>query len=111
MTWPEAVDEALSFGWIDGVRKRIDSISYTIRFTPRNPKSIRKELIDLGRMRPGGVSKPSRSLLTKDQPFSYEQRKTAELGDVYEQRFRANKMAWKFFQAQPPGIRGLPRSG
>jgi uncharacterized protein YdeI (YjbR/CyaY-like superfamily) len=110
ITWPEAVDEALSFGWIDGVRRRIDSISYTIRFTPRKPKSIwsavnikrAKELIDVARMRPAGLKAFRELANERSAIYSYEQRKTAQLGDVYEKRFRANKVAWKFFQAQPP---------
>src|SRR6476469_9146341 len=64
ITWPESVDEALCFGWIDGIRKRLDDTSYTIRFTPRKPRSTwsainikrAQELIDLGRMRPAGLA-------------------------------------------------------
>src|SRR5262245_21497132 len=62
ITWPESVDEALCFGWIDGIRKSVDETSYTIRFTPRKSRSIwsainikrAQELIELGRMRPAG---------------------------------------------------------
>lgn len=64
ITWPESVDEALCFGWIDGIRKRIDDRSYTIRFTPRKPRSIwskvnisrAQELIEHGRMQPAGLA-------------------------------------------------------
>ena len=108
--WPEAVDEALSFGWIDGVRRGIDSISYTIRFTPRKPKSIwstvnikrAKELIELGRMRPAGLKTFQELAKERSAVYSYEQRKIAKLSNEHEQRFRASKEAWRFFQAQPP---------
>ncbi len=119
ITWPEAVDEALSFGWIDGVRRRIDSISYTIRFTPRKPKSIwsavnikrAKELIDVARMRPAGLKAFRELANERSAIYSYEQRKTAQLGDVYEKRFRANKVLGNSSRRNHPGIRGLPRSG
>ena len=110
ITWPEAVDEALSFGWIDGVRRGIDSISYTIRFTPRKSNSIwsavnakrAKELIELGRMRPAGLKAFEELAEERSAVYSYEQRKVAKLGNEQEQRFRANNVAWRFFQAQPP---------
>ncbi len=88
ITWPEAVDEALSFGWIDGVRRSIDSVSYTIRFTPRKPRSIWsavnikrvKELINLGRMRPAGLKAFQELTKERSAIYSYEQRKTAQVG-------------------------------
>jgi uncharacterized protein YdeI (YjbR/CyaY-like superfamily) len=110
ITYPEALDEALAFGWIDGVRKSLDDASYTIRFTPRKPKSIWSmvnikrvgELTKLGRMRPPGLAAFEGRDLKRAQLYSYE-RKTSKLGPDLEKKFRANKKAWEFFQAQPPG--------
>jgi len=107
ITWPEAVDEALCFGWIDGVRKGIDDVSYTIRFTPRKPRSIwsavnvkrASELASLGLMRPAGLKAFEERAEEKSGLYSYEQ-ENAELNDAYEQQFRANTKAWDFFQAQ-----------
>lgn len=108
ITWPEAVDEALCFGWIDGVRKGIDDISYTIRFTPRKPRStwsavnIKRvgELTELGRMRPAGLKAFEGRTEENSSIYAYEQEKSAELDAAYEQQFRANNQAWDFFQAQ-----------
>src|SRR5262245_30761724 len=113
ITWPESVDEALCFGWIDGIRKSIDEISYTIRFTPRKPRSNWSavnvarvgELMRLGRMRPAGHKAFEERAEEKTGIYAYEQRKTAELDEAYEQQFRANQPAWDFFQAQPAGYR------
>lgn len=113
ITWPESVDEALCFGWIDGLRKRIDKESYEIRFTPRSTTSswsainIRrvKELTTLGRMRPAGVSAFKRRMKPKSGIYSYENRKSAVLHENLERRFRSQVKAWKFFQNQPKGYR------
>lgn len=116
ITWPESVDEALCFGWIDGVRRRIDDESYSIRFSPRRVRSIWSnvntkrvaELTKQGRMHPSGVEAfklrdPKRSGI-----YSFEQReKDQKLGAAYAAKFRANKKAWAFFQAQPPGYQRL----
>jgi len=112
ITYAEALDEALAFGWIDGVRKSLDDSSYTIRFTPRKPKSIWSmvnikrvgELTKLGRMRPPGLAAFEGRDLKKAQLYSYE-RKTSKLDGELEKKFKANKKAWEFFQAQPPGYR------
>jgi len=113
ISYPEALDEALCFGWIDGVRKRVDDISYTIRFTPRQPRSnwsavnIARvaELTRLGRMQPAGRKAFEQRMEEKSGVYSYEQRHTARLDEAYEQQFRANPAAWDFFQAQPAGYR------
>jgi len=112
ITYPEAVDEALCFGWIDGVRKSVDRDSYTVRFTPRKLKSqwsavnIKRaeELAEAGRMRPAGVKAFSAA---KDQPrkYSYEQRHQARFDRAQGRQFRANRQAWSFFQKQPPWYR------
>jgi uncharacterized protein YdeI (YjbR/CyaY-like superfamily) len=112
ITWPESVDEALCFGWIDGVRHSIDDERYTIRFTPRKPRSrwsdvnIRRahELVKLGLMRPAGVRAFEQRDET-DAKYSYEQRQAAEFDAETNHEFRKNKRAWEFFQAQPPWYR------
>jgi uncharacterized protein YdeI (YjbR/CyaY-like superfamily) len=115
MTWAESVDAALCFGWIDGVRKRLDEHSYQIRFTPRKPTSIwshinierARDLRRQGKMREAGLKAYSHRREDKSRIYSYEQRKTAALAPVDELRFRKAKAAWKFFEAQPPGYRQL----
>ena len=115
MTWAESVDEALCFGWIDGVRKRIDEHSYQIRFTPRKPTSIWSRInIDRasvlkreGRMREAGLKAFAHRREDKSRIYSYEQRKMAALDPAAEARFRKDKTAWKFFEAQPPSYRQL----
>jgi uncharacterized protein YdeI (YjbR/CyaY-like superfamily) len=110
ITWPESVDEALCFGWIDGVRKSIDESSYKIRFTPRRPGSIWSavnikragELIELGRMAPAGLRAFDERKEARSVVYSYEQRDSARLEGDYEAQLRANPQAWDFFQAQPP---------
>jgi uncharacterized protein YdeI (YjbR/CyaY-like superfamily) len=112
ITWPEAVDEALCFGWIDGVRKSIDDESYMIRFSPRKKMStwsavnIRraKELTEMGRMRPAGLTAFEKRSEERSAIYSYE-RQNATLPRKYEKQIRANKEAWAFFSGQPPSYR------
>ena len=112
LTWPESVDEALCFGWIDGVRKRRDEHSYTIRFTPRRKNSawsavnIRRveALIAEGRMGEAGLAAYAARNDDRSRIYAYEQR-SAELGEAYARVFRKNRPAWKFFEAQPPSYR------
>jgi len=112
ITWPEAVDEALCFGWIDGVRKSIDEARYTIRFTPRTARSVwsavnikrAKELKKQGLMHPAGIAAFARRSEEQSRIYSYE-RKRAALDPAFEQRFRANKRAWAFFESQPPSYK------
>ena len=112
MTWPESVDEALCFGWIDGVRRSLGEDSYTIRFTPRKPKSIwsavnlkkMEELMAQGKMQEAGLA----VFILKDENklriYSYE-RETALLSAEFEEMFKANEKAWAFFSAQPAGYK------
>jgi uncharacterized protein YdeI (YjbR/CyaY-like superfamily) len=110
ITWPESVDGALCFGWIDGVRKSIDTYSYKIRFTPRKPRSIwsainikrAKELAKLGLMHPAGRSAFEKRDGDRSAIYAYEQQKTAKLHPNLEKQFRANPDAWRFFRSQPP---------
>jgi len=112
LTWPESVDEALCFGWIDGLRKSVDATSYRIRFSHRRPGSIwsavnirrAKALIKDGRMTPAGLAAFKLRDEARSVVYSYE-RSQAELGQQYTRKLRANKQAWSFFQAQPPGYR------
>jgi len=107
ITYPEALDEALCLGWIDGLRKRADADSYMIRFTPRKPDSIWSavnskrvgELIKLDRMHPAGLTVFESRDRAKARQYSYE-REHSKLGPGQEKRFRANRKAWEFFQAQ-----------
>ena len=113
VTWPEAVDQALCYGWIDGVRKSIDGTSYTIRFTSRKPGStwsivnIRRasELIADGLMRPAGLKAFQGKTDEKAGTYSYEQRRGADLDESQRALFQANEKAWSYFQAQPPWYR------
>jgi len=113
MTWPQAVDESLGFGWIDGQRQGIDSMRYAIRFTPRKPGSIWssvnvkrvKELSAEGLMKPAGLEAFKARRAGKSGIYSYEQRTAVELDAAQERLFRANKRAWEFFQRQPPSYR------
>jgi uncharacterized protein YdeI (YjbR/CyaY-like superfamily) len=115
LTWPESVDQALCFGWIDGVRKRIDDLSYTIRFTPRRTTSkwsqinIRRvgELEQQGLMKPSGRAAFERRAQGKDDPYGYERRKVAVLEAGHLREFKAQKQAWKFFQTQAPSYQRL----
>ena len=113
ITWPESVDEALCFGWIDGLRKTIDAGSYKIRFTPRRPSSIwsainigrMKELIRERRVRPAGMMVFRKRTLAKSHVYSYENRETTGLSSAATNLFRAEIAAWKFFQEQPKSYR------
>jgi uncharacterized protein YdeI (YjbR/CyaY-like superfamily) len=112
ITWAESVDEALCFGWIDGIRNTLDDDSYTIRFTPRRPHSNwslvniarAKELVKLGLMCPAGL----RAFKQRDEKaaaYSYEQRETAKLDAAAEREFQRHPKAWEFFQQQPRSYR------
>jgi uncharacterized protein YdeI (YjbR/CyaY-like superfamily) len=110
ITWPESVQVALCFGWIDGVRKSIDEISYTIRFTPRKPTStwssininLVRKLTKKGMMHAVGLKAFAARNEKKSGIYSYEQRKSARLTREQEKQFRANKNAWEFFRSQAP---------
>jgi len=113
LTWPQAVDEALCVGWIDGVRRRLDDQSYVIRFTPRRAGSIwstvniakAEQLIASGRMGPAGLAAYARRLEQKSNIYSYEQPGTAVLAPEELGAFQADPKAWAAFQALPPGYR------
>jgi len=110
ITWPESVAEALCFGWIDGVRKRLDEDRYTVRFTPRRPESkwsavnirLVGELEAAGRMTDAGrtIFEARRNPESKGYKA---QKKIGELDLARLELLRKNKIAWTFFQAQPIG--------
>ena len=112
ITWPESVDEALCFGWIDGVRRSIDAASYTIRFTPRKPRStwsavnIKRvgELTAAGLMRPAGLQAFEQRREAASVIYAYEQGPVA-LSPEQLLRFQANPKAWEYFQSRPPWYR------
>jgi uncharacterized protein YdeI (YjbR/CyaY-like superfamily) len=112
ITWPQSVDQALCFGWIDGIRKSVDSESYSIRFTPRKQGShwsainIRrvKELTRLGLMRKAGLEAFAQRTAARSQKASYEQRSVA-LDPRFERQLHANESAWRYFEARPPYYR------
>jgi uncharacterized protein YdeI (YjbR/CyaY-like superfamily) len=112
ITWPKSVDEALCFGWIDGIRKNVDEGRYTIRFTPRKSVSVWSAvnirrvavLTAEGRMTPAGLAAFAGRRENKSGIYSYEQR-AADLVEPYAGLMRENISAWEFFQAQPPSYR------
>ena len=113
MTWSESVDEALCFGWIDGVRRRIDDHTYSIRFTPRKPSSIwsavniakMEQLQTAGRMTPTGLQAFARRKADKSAIYSHEQAAPPELPAPQLREFQRHKKAWQFFDATPPGYK------
>src|SRR6266403_1978190 len=112
ITWPESVDEALCFGWIDGIRKRVDDLSYTIRFTPRKPTSIWSSinikrvqaLTTEGRMTPPGLKAFGARRENKSGIYSYEQRPD-ELVEPYAGLLAKSARAARFFGQQAPSYR------
>lgn len=109
ITWPESVDQALCFGWIDGIRKSIDDKSYKIRFTPRKAQShwsgvnIKKvkELKKLGLMTPAGLRAYNRRTKAKSRQASFEQGKV-ELRKDFEDKLMKNTKAWNYFKEKSP---------
>ena len=113
MTWPESVDEALCFGWIDGVRRRVDESSYSIRFTPRKANSIWsavniakvERLRAEGRMRPAGEAAFARRSEARSAVYAFEQPAIAELSVEELLAFQRDVVAWTYFESTPPGYR------
>ena len=113
ITWPESVDEALCFGWIDGIRKRVDDESYAIRFTPRRPTSIwsrrnieRYEALEAeGRIATAGAAAYANRTEEKSGTYSFEQETPLTLSAGYLARLAAHARAWSDWQARPAGYR------
>jgi uncharacterized protein YdeI (YjbR/CyaY-like superfamily) len=112
MVYAEAVDEALCFGWIDGLVKSIDADSYMQRFTPRKPRSIWSKinvghiarLTAAGRMTPAGLAAFEARTAAKTGVYSFEQ-EPQQFPTAFEKTFRANRRAWTFWTSQPPGYK------
>ena len=112
ITWPESVDEALCFGWIDGIRRSVDERRYTIRFTPRRPGSTWSAvniarvlaLKEAGRMHLAGLQAFEARQENKSGIYSYEQRRD-QLDEPYVSLLQNNQAAWDFYQAQPASYR------
>lgn len=112
MSWSESVDQALCFGWIDGVRKSIDEESYTIRFTPRKKSSIWsainikkiEELTKIGLMKEAGIKAFELRSEAKSGIYSHE-KEASVLTSEFEKQFKANKSAWEFFNNQAPSYK------
>jgi len=113
LTWPESVDEALCFGWIDGIRRSLGADSYSIRFTPRKPTSIWSainvarvnELTKLGKMRSSGLRAFAARTPERTGVYSFERNQEAKLAPEQDKRLRDNRKARAFFEAQPPWYR------
>ena len=113
LTWPQAVDEALCFGWIDAVRRRIDAEHYQIRFTRRRPNShwsavnIKRvpELAAAGKMTRAGLASFALRTEARSRTASYEQKEFPELSAAEMAGLKRNRAAWAFYQKLPPGYR------
>lgn len=113
ITWPESVDQALCFGWIDGVRRSIDETRYTIRFTPRNARStwstvnIKRmgQLVELGLVHATGLAAFAARDAKRSGIYAYEARQRAAFDATASRRFKANAAAWTFFSGQAPWYR------
>ena len=112
ITWPESVEEALCYGWIDGIRRKLTDDSYSIRFTPRKATSIwsknnlktMERLLASGRVAPAGRRIYEARNKERTNLYSFE-RESAHLSAEQESRFKKNAKAWKFWQAQVPSYR------
>ncbi|RYJ40495.1 YdeI/OmpD-associated family protein [Flavobacterium beibuense] len=115
ITWPQSVDEALCFGWIDGIRRTIDEETYSIRFTPRRPTSIwsavnvkkMEELLGAGLVKPMGIAAYEKLKEGKTKIYSHERKAPAEFTKEQEKLFKTHKAAWEFFNAQAPYYKNL----
>jgi uncharacterized protein YdeI (YjbR/CyaY-like superfamily) len=113
MSWPESVDQALCYGWIDGVRRRIDDERYSIRFTPRKPGSIWSavnidkiaRLREQGLMTPAGEAAWAGRSEDRSRVYAYEQEAPPELAAAELALFQAEPAAWAYFESCPPGYR------
>lgn len=116
ITYQQALDQALCFGWIDGVRRRIDDASYTIRFTPRKARSIWSavnraryaELLAAGKVAPAGEAAFARHDPKRAPSYSFENEERP-LDEEHESTFRASTKAWKFFHDQAPSYQRAAR--
>jgi uncharacterized protein YdeI (YjbR/CyaY-like superfamily) len=111
--WPQSVDEALCYGWIDGVRHSLGEVAYTIRFTPRRKGSIWSSInirrVNVlkreGRMQPAGLAAFALRSRDRSAVYAYEQRASASLSKEEERIFKANGIAWGYFSTLAPSYR------
>lgn len=104
MNWSEAVDQALCFGWIDGVRRKVDEKSYSNRFTPRRANSVWsavniekvRVLTEKGLMKPAGIAAFEKRKEEKSVIYAYET-EAKRFSEAFEKRFKTNEKAWEFF--------------
>lgn len=112
MTWPES-DQALCYGWIDGVRKSLSEDAYSIRFTPRRPGSIwsavnidkMEDLLKKELVKPAGIAAYGKRTENKSRIYAFEQKEDPKLPEEMEKEFKANGTAWDFFMKQAPSYR------
>ncbi|MCV9933063.1 YdeI/OmpD-associated family protein [Flavobacterium sp. LS1R47] len=117
MTWSQSVDEALCFGWIDGVRRSIDKDSYSIRFTPRKATSIWsainikkvEDLTKLGLMQPAGITSFKLRKEDKSRIYTHEIEEV-HFSDEFEKIFKANEKAWDYFQSLAPSYKKVSKN-
>jgi len=115
ITWPQSVNQALCYGWIDGVRKSLSEDSYTIRFTPRRATSIwsavnikkMEDLQEQGLMKPEGLAAFEKRKESKSKIYSHERTEEAVLPPGLESEFKANIPAWEFFIKQAPSYKKM----
>jgi len=115
VTWEETVDEALCFGWIDGIRKRVDDEAYTIRFTPRQERSVWSSrnierfdvLLAAGRVSLAGKAAFQKHAEARPRDYTNKQGSGSQLSADYVARLRANHAAWADWESRPPGYRRL----
>ena len=113
ITYAEALDQALCYGWIDGVRMRIDDQAWAIRFTPRKPRSVwsavnikhARRLVSEGLMQPAGLKAFKGRADERSALYSYEQRRSPVLPPPLEKEFKKDRKAWDWFQSRPPSYR------
>ena len=117
ITWPQSVDEALCFGWIDGKRQSLGDEAYTIRFTPRKPTSIWSainvakvaELRAAGKMRPAGEAAYALRIENKTAVYSFERFEAAQFSAAQQAKFEANKNAYAWFTQQSPSYQKVTK--
>ena len=115
ITWPESVDEALCFGWIDGIRRTVSEEAYSIRFTPRRPNSVwsavnvkkMEEQLQLGRVFPMGIAAYQKLNEDRSKIYCHERKAPAEFSVEHTSIFEQNEKAWAFFNNQPPYYKNL----
>jgi len=113
ITYAQALDEALCYGWIDGIRRAVDADSFSVRFTPRKPTSIWsrvnighvERLTKAGRMKTPGLEAYARR--TEDSTGLYSFERELAFSPAVTRQFRTNARAWAFYQSRPPGYRRL----